>query len=97
MIVAAAAAVVGGVARARDLNCPWYSPPLLLLMLSDISIIVCALCYTERESERDRSVVFGLLFGTVFGLLCPSIDDSVYFGSLVAQCFPMIERHGCCI
>ena len=26
-----AAAVVGGVARARDRNLPWYSPPLLLL------------------------------------------------------------------
>ena len=51
MMVVAAVAVVGGVARARDLNCPWYSPPLLLLMLSDMSIILCALCYTERESE----------------------------------------------
>ena len=58
MMAAAASAVVGGVARARDLNCPWYSPPLLLLMLSDMSIILCALCYTERERERDRSVVF---------------------------------------
>jgi len=47
----AAVAVVGGVARARDLNCPWYSPPfLLLLMLSDMSIILCALSY-ERENE----------------------------------------------
>eukprot|EP00984_Skeletonema_dohrnii_P009166 scaffold3475_cov72-Skeletonema_dohrnii-CCMP3373.AAC.1 len=81
----AAVAVVGGVARARDLNRPWYLPPLLLLMLSDMSIILCALCYetieTERE-QRDRS--------TVFGLLCPAIDDSVSFGSLVAQCFPMM-------
>jgi len=74
MMAVAAAAVVGGVARARDLNRPWYSPPLVLLMLSDMSIILCALCYEtmETERERDRS--------TVFGLLCPSIDDSVSFG-----------------
>jgi len=49
-----AAAVVGGVARARDLNRPWYSPPLVLLMLSDMSIILCALCYETMETEREN-------------------------------------------
>jgi hypothetical protein len=39
-VAVAVAAVVGGVARARDLNRPSYSRPLLLLMLLPLPDIV---------------------------------------------------------
>ena len=48
-----AAAVVGGVARARDRNLPWYSPPLLLL--PDISF-VCPF-YKMMETGKDKERV----------------------------------------
>mmetsp|Transcript_25948 Transcript_25948/g.44043 ORF Transcript_25948/g.44043 Transcript_25948/m.44043 type:complete len:84 (-) Transcript_25948:35-286(-) len=54
MMAVAAAAVVGGVARARDLNCPWYSPPLVLLMLSDMSLFYVLFVmrrWRQRENE----------------------------------------------
>ena len=50
-----AAAVVGGVARARDRNLPWYSPPLLLLP----DIILSFLCsfYKMMETGKDKEQV----------------------------------------
>ena len=49
-----AAAVVGEVARARDRNLPWYSPPLLLL--PDISSFVCSF-YKMTETGKDREQI----------------------------------------
>jgi len=52
-VAVAVAAVVGGVARARDLNRPSYSRPLLLLMLLPLPDIVYYL---------------GTLFGSALGV-----------------------------
>jgi len=51
-----AALVGGGVARARDRNRPWYSPPLLVL--PDISFM-CSF-YETIETGEERAIAIAI-------------------------------------